>query len=258
MQLENHCIRKILVSTGIITTVAGNGNNGYNGDSIDATSATLYWPSGVALDGDNNIYIGDQYNHRVRKVIYSSGVINTIAGTGSTGYSGIGGLATSANIFRPCGVNLDSSNNIYFGEFYGYGVIRKITVSTGVLSTVAGTGTQGYNGDNIQATSAMLTSPYDVTLDDYDNLYIADWFNNRVRKVTISTGIITTIAGTGATSPTGDGSAATSAALNGPMFVRLDSSGNVYISERSGNRLRKVITVTTDIPTTTPTTATPR
>ena len=252
-QEGSNSIRKVAASTAVITTVAGNGNSGYNGDNIQATSAYLTNPIGVAVDSDGNIYIGDQYNHRVRKVIVSSGVITTVAGSGSSGYSGNNGPATSANICRPCGVNLDRSNNIYFGEYDGYGVIRKVTVSTGILTTVAGTGTQGYNGDNIQATSALLNSPYDVVVDSYGNLYIADWSNNRVRKVTVNTGLITTVAGTGTASSTGDGSVATSATLNGPMFIRLDSSGNLYIGERTGNRVRKVITVSTDIPTATPT-----
>jgi hypothetical protein len=251
-QEGSNSIRKVAVSTAVIITVAGNGNSGYNGDNIQATSAYLTNPIGVAVDSDGNIYIGDQYNHRVRKVIVSSGVITTVAGSGSSGYSGNNGPATSANIFRPCGVNLDSSHNIYFGEFNGYGVIRKVTVSTGILTTVAGTGTQGYNGDNIQATSALLNSPYDVVVDSYGNLYIADWSNNRVRKVTVNTGLITTVAGTGTASSTGDGSVATSATLNGPMFIRLDSSGNLYIGERAGNRVRKVVTVSTEIPTAAP------
>jgi len=184
----------------------------------------------------------------VRKITVSTGVITTVAGSGSTGYSGDNGPATSASLYRPCGINLDSNNNIYFGEYLGYGVIRKVTVSTGIISTVAGTGSQGYNGDNIQATSAKLNSPYDVVVDSYGDLYIADWFNNRVRKVTTSTGVITTVVGTGSSSSTGDGAAASAASINGPMFVRLDSSWNLYITEISGNRVRKVVTVTIEIP----------
>jgi sugar lactone lactonase YvrE len=232
--------------------LAGNGNTGFNGDNIQASVATLYFPVGVALDSDSNIYIGDQYNHRVRKITVSTGVMTTVAGSGLTGYSGNNGPATSANIYRPCGINLDSNNNIYFGEYDGYGVIRKVTVSTGIISTVAGTGSQGYNGDNIQATSAKLNSPYDVVVDSYGNLYIADWSNNRVRKVTVNTGVITTIVGTGSGSSTGDGSAASSASVNGPIFVRFDSAENLYITEIVGSRVRKVSTVTTEIPTSAP------
>ncbi len=202
-----------------------------------------------------NVYIGDYYNNRVRKVTAATGVITTIAGTGTAGYSGNGGAATSAMIKYPRGVNLDSSLNVYFGDWgVGcYNVVRKITVSTGVITTVAGTGsTSGsYNGDNVQATAATLYYPHDVSLDSYGNLYISDRSNNRIRKVTVSTGVITTIVGTGATSSTGDGSAATSATINGPVFGCFDSSGNYYITEDS-NKVRKVMTITTDIPTSTP------
>jgi hypothetical protein len=202
-----------------------------------------------------NLYIGDFGNHRVRKVTASTGVIiSTIAGTGTSGYSGDNGQATSANIKNPHGVDLDSSLNVYFGDYEAYNVIRKVTISTGVISTVVGTGstTGGYNGDNIQATAATLNCPDDVVLDSYGNLYISDRRNYRVRKVTISTGIITTIIGTGSASSSGDGSAATSATVNSPCYVRFDSVGNLYITECSGNRVRKVVTVTTDIPTSTP------
>jgi hypothetical protein len=140
-----------------------------------------------------------------------------------------------------------------------YHVIRKVTVSTGIITTVAGTGstsasrTGGYNGDNIQATAATLNTPWDAVVDSYGNLYICDVFNHRVRKVTVSTGVITTVAGNGTASSTGDGAAATSASLNAPVFSRFDSAGNYYVSESRGARVRKVITVSTEIPTTSPT-----
>ncbi len=202
------------------------------------------------------MFIADTKNHRARKISAATSVVSTIAGTGTAGYSGDGGQATAAAIAYPGGINLDSSLNVYFGEWAGgYNVIRKITVATGIISTVAGTGstTGGYNGDNIQATAATLNVPYDVVLDSRNNLYIVDDGNNRVRKVDISTGVITTVVGTGSASSTGDGSAATSASIYDPKFSRFDSAGNLYISEANGQRVRKVVTVSTDIPTTTPT-----
>jgi uncharacterized alkaline shock family protein YloU len=199
-----------------------------------------------------NFYISDYANNRVRKVTVSTSVITTIAGTGAAGYSGDGNQATAAVIYHPHGINLDSSGNIYFVDLSSYYVVRKVTVSTGIISTVAGTGSGGYNGDNIQATAATLNSPSDVVLDSYNNLYICDNSNSRIRKVDISTGVITTVVGTGTASSTGDGSAATSATVNAPGFSRFDSSGNLYLTEQNGNRLRKVVTVTTEIPTTTP------
>ncbi len=203
------------------------------------------------------MYIGDKNNNRIRKVTVATSIVSTIAGTGTAGYSGDGGQATAATIKYPHGVNLDSAGNVYFGDAAGaYNVIRKVTVSTGVISTVAGTGSAsgGYNGDNIQATAARLNTPHDAVLDSYGNLYISDWYNYRIRKVDVLTGLITTVIGTGAASSTGDGSAASSATINGPCYSRFDSAGNYYISECDGNRVRKVTTVTTEIPTVTPTT----
>ena len=202
-----------------------------------------------------NLYIGDQSNNRVRKITASTSVITTIAGTGTAGYSGDGGQATAANIRDPVGVNLDRSGNVYFADLSNTR-IRKITVSTGIISTVVGTGSKVFNGDNIQATAATISNPYDVVLDSYDNLYISDSGNNRIRKVDASTGVITTVVGTGTASSTGDGGAATSATINGPLYITIDSSGNLYISE-AGCRIRKVVTVSTDIPTFAPS-STPR
>jgi sugar lactone lactonase YvrE len=200
------------------------------------------------------VYIGDTYNNRVRKITASTSIITTIAGTGSYGFSGDGGAATAAATAYPQGINLDSSGNIYFGDRGAYNVVRKIPMSTGIISIVAGTGSAsgGYNGDNIQATAATLSGPYDVVLDSYNNLYICDGGNYRIRKVDVSTGVITTIVGTGIASSTGDGGAATSATINAPKFSRFDSSGNYYISDGAGNRVRKVVTVSTNIPTASP------
>ena len=141
---------------------------------------------------------------------------------------------------------------MYFGTYCGtsyhsYNVVRKVTISTGVISTVAGTGSTsgGYNGDNIQATAAMLNFPCDVVLDSAGNLYISDLLNHRIRKVTVSTGVITTFLGNGTVSSTGDGGAVTAATINGPIFSHFDRAGIFYISETTGHRIRKVETVPT-------------
>ncbi len=192
----------------------------------------------------------------MRKITVSTGVINTIAGTGAASYSGDNGPATAATLNYPCGVTVDSSDNILIADYYNHR-IRKITASTGVINTIAGTGSNTYNGDNMAATSASLCGPISVILDSYGNLFIADRYNNRIRKVTISTGIISTVVGTGSASSSGDGSSATAASINAPIFCAFDSSYNLYISEfndnGTGNRVRKVVTVTTDIPTSAPT-----
>ena len=185
------------------------------------------------------MYISDYYNHRIRKVIKSTGLITTIAGTGTSSYSGDGTLAAVANIAYPQGINIDSANNVYFTDFFN--TVRKITVSTGIISTVAGTDGVGYNGDNIQATAALFYGANDVVLDSYDNLYITDRYNHRIRKVEISTGVITTVVGTGTQSSIGDGSEATSATINNPCYSRFDNSGNYYFTEAEGNRVRKVV-----------------
>ncbi len=198
------------------------------------------------------MYISDKNNYRVRKITASTSIITTIAGTGASGHSGDGGQATSATIQNPLGINLDSSSNVYFGDCGSYNYIRKVTVSTGTIATVAGSGSAGYNGDNIQATATTLNFPHDVVLDSFGNLYISDWSNNRVRKVDVSTSVITTVVGTGTASSTGDGSAATSATINSPCYSRFDSAGNLYIAESNGYRIRKVITVSTEIPTSSP------
>ncbi len=252
--ISNHRVRLVNAGTTIISTIAGTGTNGFSGDGGSATSAALNRPIGVAIDASGNVFVGDCNNYRIRKIIALTSDIYTIAGTGVAGYSGDGGQATAADIKFPHGVNLDTEGNVYFGDISAYNVIRKITVSTGIISTVAGTGSTsgGYNGDNIQATAATLFGPHDVVLDSYNNLYISDRANNRVRKVDVSTGIITTVVGNGSYSSTGDGYAATSATIYGPCFSRFDSAGNYYITEFYGNRVRKVITVSTEIPTVIP------
>ena len=210
------------------------------------------------------MYIADYKNNRIRKVTVtqssdgtqSTSIITTIAGTGSTGIVVDGLAATSADVQKPYGINLDSSGNVYFGgDESSYHVIRKITVSTGTITTVAGTATTsgGYSGDGGPATSAMLNSPIDVVLDSSNNLYIADYKNNCIRKVTVATGIITTFAGTTRRESNGDGSEATAAGITGPKFSRFDGTGsNYYISETDSNKVRLI---TGNIPTATLTTS---
>lgn len=171
--------------------------------------------------------------------IPASGVINTIAGTGTSGYSGDAGAATSAKIFYPNGVAVDTNGNVYIADSAN-NVIRKITASTGDISTVAGTGRGGYSGDGGPATSAKLLYPQAVAVDSVGNLYIADTDNSCIRKVTASTGYISTIAGYGVAGSGGDGGPATNARLDLPMGIAVDSQGNVYISDYENNYVRKV------------------
>lgn len=222
-----------------ISTIAGTGTAGYNGDGIPAISAQFNGVQGLAFDGTGNLYAADISNHRIRKITMSTGLISTIAGTGTAGYNGDGILATTAQINTPSALAFDRNGDLYFTDRSNHRV-RKITTSTGIISTVAGTGTAGYNGDGILATAAQLNGPNEVSFDASGNLYIADWFNNRVRKADNSTGIISTIAGTGTAGYNGDGIAATAAQINGPCGIIFDNAGNIYIAEYGGARVRKI------------------
>ena len=223
-------------SCQIIVTVGGNGTAGFTGDGGAATAAEMYQPTGVALDGSGNMYIVDMYNYRVRK-ISSAGVITTVAGNGTYGYSGDGGPATAAELYLPVAVTLDHSGNLYIAD-EGNNRIRKVTPS-GIISTVAGTGTAGYSGDGGAATAAAINSPWAVAVDSTGNMIIADRANNRLRRVNTS-GIITTIAGNGTAGFAADGSVATSSMICTPEGVVLDASGNIYFSDHGNNRIRKI------------------
>jgi uncharacterized protein (TIGR03437 family) len=194
----------------------------------------LNGPAAVAADSAGNLYIADTSNQRIRKV--TNGVITTVAGNGAYGYSGDGGPATSAQLDAPYGVAVDSAGSLYIADSAN-NVIRK--VSNGVITTVAGNGAYGYSGDGGPATSARLYGPSGVAVDSAGNLYIADTWNYRIRRV--STGMITTVAGNGTGSYSGDGDPATSAELNAPYGVTVDSAGNVYIADSRNNRIRQLV-----------------
>lgn len=217
-------------ATQTVTTVAG----GYIGDGKPATSASLASPTGIARDAHGNIYISDTYNCRIR-VINSAGVINTYAGTGICGYSGDGGPAKSAKISDAFGIALDSKGNLLFTDGAR---IRRVTPA-GIISTVAGTGTQGYSGDGGPATKATLDYPEGVFADAKGNLYIADSGNYVIRKVDPK-GIIHTVAGNHTAGFGGDGGPATSANLSFMFSVVADDLGNFYIADNGNARVRIV------------------
>ena len=223
---------------GIITTFAGGGTGPTIGDGGPATAARLYAPRGLALDGQGNLYIADMYNHRIREVD-SSGTITTFAGT-SQGFSGDGGPATSAQLAYPEQVTTDGSGNVYIADTSNRRV-RKVSPG-GTITTFAGTGGGGL-GDGGPATSATLSYPKGLEVDDQGNLYIADWSNYRVRKVDTG-GTITTVVGTGAGGFNGDGGPAGSATVFGPVALALDGQGNLYIADSGNYRLRKVLEAT--------------
>jgi hypothetical protein len=228
-------IRKVNTN-GIITTIAGFGPAGYNGDKIQATNAYLNNPTGVALDVQGDVFIADYLNHRIRKMS-AAGVITTVAGDGIAGYSGDGGAATAARLNEPHAIRVDTAGNLFIADRKNHCV--RVANSIGTIITAAGNGTAGYGGDGGAALAASLNNPFDVVLDAVGNIFIADTGNNRIRKVTHN-GIITTVAGNGVPAYAGDGGTATNACLHSPEGVALDSAGNLYIADEDNQRIRKV------------------
>ncbi len=237
---DNNRIRKITKSTGLLTTVAGTGVGGYSGDGGPAVAAELNSPVALAIDLSGNLYISDLSNNRIRKVDAGSGIITTVAGNGLFGYSGDRGLATDATFRSPYGISLDSYGNLFIADNEN-NVIRKVTAGTGKITTVAGDSIAGYNGDDSAAIVSQLNYPTGVVSDAFGNIYIADWGNNRIRRVDAITGIISTVAGNGSAGYSGDSSAALSAQLNMPYAVALDKNNNLYIIDNINNVIRKVI-----------------
>ncbi|MEI6184960.1 MAG: hypothetical protein WCP65_05475, partial [Bacteroidota bacterium] len=230
----NQRIRKISTS-GIITTVAGNGTTGFSGDGGAATVAQLYNPSDVAVDGSGNLYIADNFNHRIR-MVNTSGIISTVAGTSTGGYSGDGGDPLLAKI-NANNIAVDANGNLYFADGSN-NRIRKISTSN-IITTIAGNGTAGFSGDGGVATSAKVSGPLNVTIDGSGNLYIADGGNARIRKVNTS-GIISTVAGYGVAGFGGDGGSAIQAVIGSNLKIAVDIAGALYISDGDNGRIRKV------------------
>ena len=275
----NNRVRKVDAGTGIISTVAGTGVSGNTGDGGAATSARLNRPLSVVVASNGDLYISDTYNNKIRKVTVSTGIISSfgpsiqaprglaiddsnnlyvaahdehkvykidsagngsvIAGTGAATCAGDGAAAISTSLRYVHDVALDSNGNVYMAED-GCHKIRKLTVATGVISTIAGTGASGSSGDGGISTSATLNGPRAIALDDLNNIYIADHANEKVRKVDSGTGNIATFAGTGTAGFSGDGGNATSAKLNFPIGLTADCEGSVYIFDGKNFRIRKV------------------
>jgi len=245
----NNRIREVNAVTNTIATIAGDGTAGYSGDNGAAKSAELYYPANLAIDSKGNIFIADLINDRVREIVASTKRIKTVAGNGynaknySGGYSGDGGKAISAELYQPHSVAVDDSQNLYIADTWNYR-IRKVNLTTGIITTVAGNGNYGYSGDGGPATSAELSAPTSVALDASGNLYIADFYNNVIREVSVWDSTITTIAGTGAQSYGGDGNLAVDAYLDLPNGVSFDPWDNLYIADYGNNRIRKINTPT--------------
>lgn len=282
--------RSVMIPSGCIGTVAGNGEPGHAGDNGSAVEACLNEPKSLALSGDGILYIADAENHVIRKVDLASGLIATVAGRPEKGngageptrahapaededpfadppagktekfvqvpdvsgtvryvvgaakagrFGGDGGPAVQATLNFPGAVAVDRRGNLYIADTMNHRV-RKVDKATGVISTIAGTGQHRCSGDGGSATAAALNEPAALVVDDRGNLYIADQSSNRVRKVDLNTGIITTMAGTGETAYTGDGMPAVEAGLSGPSGLALGPDGDLYIADTFSGRIRRI------------------
>jgi hypothetical protein len=233
----SHNIRKVNGSTGIITTVVGTGVAGYSGDGGQATAAKINGPLGITMDASNNLYITDNCNFRIRKVNLSTGVITNVAGNGSNAFSGDGGQATAASLSYPRDVVLDYSGNLYVVDCNN-NRIRKCVLSTGIITTIAGTGAAGTTGDGGPATAATITLPPRAVFDGGSNLYIADQTNNKIRQINLATGIISQVVATGSATYSGDGGPATASSIWAPCGIAFDKRGYLHIADGNNHRVR--------------------
>ncbi len=239
----NNVIRKV-TTAGIITTVAGTGVAGFSGDGSDAVQAMLNFPDSIALDGAGNLYIADTANNRIREVT-SKGVISTVAGNGIGGYGGDNGLATTAELNEPTRVVVDVGGNLYISDLLNNRV-RQVNSSNGIITTIAGNGTSGYQGDGNAASSAELNEPVSVALDASGNVYIADLGNHVIRIVNMQStpatllgvllqpGDIATVVGGGTQSDLNPG-ASLNVSLSFPTGLLTDGAGNLYFADADNN-----------------------
>jgi len=232
---NNHLIRKIVISTGVVTTVAGVAGSTGSADNTTGTSASFYYPSGITTDG-TNLYVAETSNHLIRKIVISTGVVTTVAGTGSSGSAN--GTGTSASFDNPNEITTDGTN-LYVADSNNH-LIRKIVISTGVVTTLAGTGSSGCA--NGTGTSASFNAPNGITTDG-TNLYVGETNNHIIRKIVISTGVVTTVAGTVSSACTASSGSAngtgTSASFNQPSEITTDGI-NLYVADLGNHLIRQI------------------
>ncbi len=224
--------------SGVISTVAGNGQKGYTGDGGPATQATMNEPYGVLPDREGNLFIVDRLNAAIRRVDRKSGMITTYVGTGIKGYGGDGGPARKAQMKEPNALDFDPSGNLYVADVSDQR-IRKIDSGTGIISTVAGTGKREFSGDGGPAAQAGIQGARGVAFASDGTMYVCEREGNRIRKVDPATGVITTVAGTGAKGYTGDGGPALKATFNGPKWITVGPDSGVYIVDTENHCVRR-------------------
>jgi len=235
---NNNRIRKVDHQTGLISTFAGTGTATYSGDNGPANLAAVNAPGALTVDTVGNVYIYDTSNCRIRKVDLS-GTITTVAGNGTNGYSGDNGPATSARISMGYGLAVNAMGDIFISDG-GNVRIRKVDHATGNISTIAGTGVSAFSGDGGPATLAQFSVINHLAVDSAGNLYVCDSFNNRIRVIDHSSGIISTLVGAGTAGFSGDEGSAATAMINGPHGVVVDSSWNIFVCDTNNSRIRKV------------------
>jgi sugar lactone lactonase YvrE len=236
----NHRIRKIEHDTGTISTIAGNGNNGISGDGGPAVRAQLNEPYGIVIDPRGNLFVADRLNCRVRRIDAGTGVITTVAGNGSKVYFGDGGPAAKAGLVEPNGVALTQDGKILLIADVAGHRIRRVDLSTGLITTFAGTGRPRHDGDDGPAANASIWGARAVDVGPDGSVYILEREGNRLRVVDSKTGIITTVAGTETKGSTGDGGPARLATFNGPKELAVDSRGNIWIVDTENHVIRKI------------------
>lgn len=234
---SNNRIRRVDVRTGVITTAAGNGTAGFSGDGGQASQASLNYPAGIAFDLEDNLYVADVFNHRVRRIA-TNGVISTVAGNGTAGFSGDGGAATSARLNEPSTVAVDIAGNLFIVDSVNQRV-RRVDSATRRISTYAGNGSTGFSGDGGPATQASFNSPVGVSADAGGNVFVADTFNHRVRRIDAVTGRIAAIAGNGQGGPIGDNGPAIYAAFGIPLGLALDPDDDLIVSDYLSSTIRR-------------------
>ncbi len=234
-ELSNLRIRRVNVESGSAMTLVGKKSETEQ-PNIDSD---LSGPFNMVFDSGGNMYVSVIGESRIRRVDFITGEISDFAGTGEAGFSGDGGKASEAQLNSPTGLAIDSKGNLFVSDS-GNERVRKIDLETGLISTVAGTGKTGFSGEGTAAMNAKLSNPLGLAVDRDDNVYVVDRGNNRIRKIDIQSGIITTVVGNGKSGFSGDGGLAKSARLSNPTGIAFDGQNNLYIVDRGNNRIRMV------------------